>query len=79
MKTSREATELQVPVAQLVRIPEAKDSGRYKRHRVLDNSDSNKKFTRIEEGNQLAIVSSTPSQGEWRKVEKNKFPLLVVS
>jgi len=38
----------------------------------LDHADSNKDNPRPVEDTSLALVSSLPTQGEWRKVEKKK-------
>lgn len=72
-EATQEPTDLQVTTAQLERIPEIKASRKFKRHHVSDNSYLDKEISKIEEGNQLAIVSSILSQEEWRKVEKKKW------
>lgn len=46
--------------------------GSLKRHHHSDNSDSDKEPGIQNTETQLVIVSTEPTQGEWRKVEKKK-------
>jgi len=46
-------------------IPVAMRTGDSKRHHVYGSVDPDKENPRINEGTQLALVATTPSQGQW--------------
>lgn len=46
-------------------ITKAKETRGSKHHHVTNSSNSDKENPRKNEGSQLALVSTTPSQGEW--------------
>eukprot|EP00253_Pinus_taeda_P003030 PITA_03030 len=54
------------------KIPDTTDTSRTKRQHSPDHSDSDKENPRPVEGTSLILYSSSPTQGEWRKVEKTK-------
>jgi len=54
-------------------ILEEKELGDSKRHHVSENLDADKEYPQMKGGSQLALVMTTPTMGEWRKVEKKKW------
>lgn len=56
----------------LKKNPVPEDSSGAKRHHSLEHSDSDKDAPCIVENSSLVLISSSPTQGEWRKVEKKK-------
>ena len=51
---------------------EAPESGGHKRHHNTDTSDSDKDNGATIAENQLVLITTSPSPGPWRKVEKKK-------
>lgn len=62
--------ETQQDKAELTNVDQT--MGGNKRQHQSDNSDSDKESGKLKESSQLVIVSTEPTLGEWRKVEKKK-------